>query len=97
MINNVTSHNNANHSSVKPQTVMIKIKQLKQYEPLFCQSSNCNGQQYNNHKQMNHSSLKPDIAMVDNITSRNNINHPSVKLQTVMGNNITSNNNMTNL
>jgi hypothetical protein len=63
MVNNITSHNNMNHSSVKHQTVMVnnianhsnmkycyhtpKTINGQQYEPLICQTSNINGQQYN--------------------------------------------------
>jgi hypothetical protein len=48
MVNNISSHNNMNHSSVKHQKVIVKKnKQPQQYEPLLCQTSNSNGQQHN--------------------------------------------------
>jgi hypothetical protein len=48
MANNITSYNNVNHTSVKPEINSNgqQYNQPQQYEPLLSQTSNSDGQRY---------------------------------------------------
>ena len=45
MVNNITSYNNVNHTSVKPEINSNgqQYNQPQQYEPRLCETSNSNG------------------------------------------------------
>jgi hypothetical protein len=102
MVNNITSHNHMNNSSVNSQNTHLatigqstnsngqQYDQSQQYEPFLCQTSKSNGKQYHHPQQYEPLLCQTSNSNGQHIAGHNNMKHTSVKHQIVMLNNITS-------
>ena len=80
----MTKHDNANHSSVKPQTVAVDNMINHDMNHCSVKARTVVVDNATNYS-MNHSSVKPQTVVVDNMTNDNDMNNCSVKPQTSCG------------